>query len=155
MLIIDVLFWNVKEVVMSVSNTIYDKKKLNIDVPSFEGFDTSVDNSALNKSIARLQEIANLNDDWNGNGAEHFSTVIIDKTKDIVCGLTLQPEIFPTAKDTIQLEYDGKNDSYLEFEVGNTDKASVFSIDSNGRELNFVVDLSADSLNKVISEFYG
>lgn len=37
--------------------------------------------------------------------------------KDVLAGLDVEPDVFPTARDSIQLEYENSSEDYLEFEV--------------------------------------
>ena len=49
------------------------------------------------QSLARLLEIEQLQDNWNGNGANCFSESILSFARKIVMNLLIQPAIFPTA----------------------------------------------------------
>lgn len=67
-------------------------------------------------NLDRLEEIKKLKQDWNGNGAEPFGQDLVNKTIVILKGLSDQPQVFPTARNSIQLEYEN-GDCYLEFEI--------------------------------------
>lgn len=67
-------------------------------------------------NIDRLNKLAELENNWNGYGAKKFSNNLIERIKKIISILEVQPEIFPTGAQSIQLEYENK-DSYLEFEI--------------------------------------
>lgn len=67
--------------------------------------------------LARLQEIAALPPDWNGYGAKPFPTQLIKKCEEILRALPVPPEIYPTARQSVQLQYELPDRSYLEFEV--------------------------------------
>ena len=67
-------------------------------------------NDGVDKAMAKLDEISKLDSNWNGYGAEPISKEIIDKVAELLPNLNKQPEIFQTADDTIQLEYDGENE---------------------------------------------
>lgn len=109
----------------------------------------------LAENLDKLQGIAALPDNWNDNGAEAFSKVLIEKIKDILLGLHRQPEVFPTACDAIQLEYDGLNNSYMEIVVSESKWASVFQIDKDGKQRNLEVSADAVSINGLVDQFYG
>lgn len=68
-------------------------------------------------SIRALEEIQNLEENWNGCGAKPIPESVINLSRDIVMELDYQPEVFPTARRTIQMEYELDDNSYLEFEV--------------------------------------
>lgn len=105
------------------------------------------------QSLERLFEIKQLQDDWNGNGAKRFSDSILSFTEKIVRNLLIQPAIFPTARDSIQLEYENDLGDYLELEIFEEDRIKMFSFDHTGKSLT--KEINFDSINKVVSEFYG
>lgn len=69
------------------------------------------------KSLERLKDIGNLEQDWNGYGAKPFSDTLIDKCEKIVSLLPVQPSIYPTGRNSIQFQYELSDRSYLEFEI--------------------------------------
>ena len=99
--------------------------------------------------------ISSLKDNWNGNGALAFSSILIEKIKNIVVGLEKQPEIFPTAANSIQLEYDGLDNSYLEIEIFDSKIAEIFRINKDGSEEYFNTNADSESLNRLVTAFYG
>ncbi len=107
------------------------------------------------KNLSKVNRIANLEDNWNYEGAKAFPETLISSIRQIITGLMIQPEVFPTATESIQLEYEGPDESYLEIEIGETKKASVFSIDRQGNETSSEVDVSIIAINKMVEEFYG
>ncbi len=68
-------------------------------------------------SVKRLNDIGSLPCDWNGYGARPFSSKLIDKCGKIVNGLSHQPKIYPTGRQSIQFQYQLEDRSYLEFEI--------------------------------------
>ena len=74
-------------------------------------------NIDCNKSIVSLSEIAALPNNWNLNEAPAFSEQIILLCKNIVRSLTRQPDIFPTANESIQMEWENVHGDYLEIEI--------------------------------------
>lgn len=109
----------------------------------------------LEENLEKLKEIATLQDNWNDNGAEAFSKALVGKIKDILLNLHRQPEVFPTACDAIQLEYDGLDKSYMEIVVSESKWASVFQIDREGKERNLEVFADAANINRLVDQFYG
>lgn len=65
----------------------------------------------------RLKEISYLKYDWNGYQAQPFQSRLIKKCKRILQELNHVPQIFPTARNSIQFEYELEDGSYLEFEI--------------------------------------
>lgn len=115
---------------------------------------TMIDES-LQRNIKKLMSISLLKDNWNGNGAKVFDKALLEKIKKIVLELDRQPEIFPTAANSIQLEYDGPSDSYLEIEILEAIYAEVFKIDKNGKEEYCKISADSGAINRMVEAFYG
>lgn len=105
------------------------------------------------QSLTRLLEIKQLQDNWNGNGANCFSEGILSFTMKIVMNLLIQPAIFPTARDSIQLEYENDLGDYLELELFENERIKMFSFDHTGKSLT--EEINYNSINEVVSKFYG
>lgn len=117
-----------------------------------EGVTLSAD---LISNLKKLKDISALEYNWNGNDAVPFSKALIDKTSSLLMELDVQPEIFPTADNSIQFEFEGDNDSYLEFQIYESSIADVFCIDKDGRERVWNIDSDAIAINGVLKYFYG
>ena len=109
----------------------------------------------LRENLLKLDEIKNLKRNWNGNQAKPIPKKIVNKTKSLIINLDKQPQIFPTANDSIQIEYDGENNSYLELQVTKNDELSYFKVDKKGCETSGAIPCSSFSLNALLEEFYG
>jgi hypothetical protein len=67
--------------------------------------------------LEKIDEIASLPENWNGNGALPFTAEVLTRARSVarvltVCGF----ECFPTGRDSIQFEKT-RNSDYLEIEV--------------------------------------
>lgn len=111
-------------------------------------------NDLFLNNLKKIDDIARLPNNWNGNGATSFSNQLIDKLRQIVVSVKRQPEIFPTGCNSIQIEYDGSKNSYLEIEIKDEDVASVFKINQAGNESNFEINSNPSEINKIVDEFY-
>lgn len=80
----------------------------------------------LEENLKKLNQIAKLEDNWNENGANKFSKELINKVDNMLHLLKCQPEIFPTANDSIQLEWENE-DEYYEVNVFEN-KVHIFQI---------------------------
>ena len=107
----------------------------------------------LRDNLDRLNMIEQLEDNWNGEGASAFSRELVVKVRNIVLKLNLQPEVFPTARDSIQLEH-YINKKYLEFEVSEQSRCKVFCADEFGNTRTDFIDANAEEINKVVDQFY-
>ena len=117
-------------------------------------FHFSFNQKKKEENLQKLQEIASLKDNWNENGAKCFSKFLMEKTFMIVESLDRQPEIFPTAGDSIQLEYDGINGAYLEFQITEDKMVEVYKIDEKGKETERKILSNSEAINQEVSEFY-
>ena len=108
----------------------------------------------VRNNLLRLDEIKSMKKNWNGNQAKPLSKRLINKTKQLILNLNKQPQIFPTANDSIQIEYDGENNSYLELQVTKKNNLSFFMVDKSGKESTGMIPVSPDAVNSLIKEFY-
>jgi len=106
---------------------------------------------ALNK----LDSIFHLEDNWNENGAEHFSKSLIDKCHEILSALDFFPEIFPVADGSIQFEYKESDGSYLEFDIFE-DRIYEYRIYPNGEDEEQIIlgDQIPKIISKEVTDFY-
>lgn len=104
-------------------------------------------------NLIRIFEIEKLQDNWNDNGAASFSKEIIATAKSIVLCLSVQPRIFPTARDSIQFEYENELGDYLEFELFDNGQLKMFSYSHSGDAET--ANIAVNNMNEVVNEFYG
>ena len=113
-------------------------------------------NMAKAQNLARLDQIAALEDNWNGYGAKAFPKELIDKCKDIINSLQLQPKIFPTGRQSIQFQYELEDRSYLEFEI-RTEKISCLTVPkrkySDAHSFEFSISESK-KVREIVQKFY-
>ena len=119
------------------------------------GIENVVMNEEKMNNLKKLDEIASLPDNWNGNGAETFDKRLISRVRGLITALEIQPEIFPTACDSIQMEYDKEDGSYLEIEINLDDTWEVFQINENGEESYSSIAADMEAITKVVNSFYG
>ena len=63
-----------------------------------------------------LKSLSELQDNWDGNGAKAFSENLINRVQAEIDKLSIPYEIFPTYRQSIQIEY-YVNGCYCEIEV--------------------------------------
>ena len=103
----------------------------------------------------KLKRIRSMKDNWNGNGASAFPKALINRVENLINGLDIQPELFPTAMCTIQLEYDNSRRDHMEIEIGENDQAEVFIVNFNGKETLETIYISPETINERVTSFYG
>ena len=106
-------------------------------------------------NMQKLNTIASLQDNWNYNNAKAFSKTLISKVRTIITFLDVQPEIFPTACNSLQLEYDKNNGAHMEIEIWENKDAEVFVVKDNGEEHLFTVKANVEQINQLVNKFYG
>lgn len=114
------------------------------------------ENYQLKKKVKNINSILSFKkfeSNWNGEGAEPFSENIIQKSLNIINtpSLKFQPEVFPTARQSIQFEYEKSNGNYLEIEIFEEKYSAYSEIDNNETEYE---SLSFNEIIKLIDEFY-
>ena len=106
-------------------------------------------------NLNKLDQIRSMKDNWNGNGAPAFPVELISKVAKLIDKMPIQPQLFPTALTTIQLEFDNSLKDHMEIEIGLGDEAQVFIVKSSGEETEGNIRASSDAINKKVLEFYG
>lgn len=114
--------------------------------------EVSIPNELCN-NINVLSSFSELQENWDGYGAHPFEASFISDLKKVLVCLKYQPEVFPTGRGSIQLEYEQDDGRYLEFECYNDRHVSVLHIDSDGTEFESII--SFDQVSEVVDEFYG
>lgn len=103
-------------------------------------------------NVKQLEKIAALENNWNGYGANKFSSELIQTAKTILSTLTIQPQILPTANDSIQFEYRKNTGEYLEFELFESGKLKKFYRSSNAAGQTEFIPLQ--KMDEEVRRFY-
>lgn len=112
-------------------------------------------NSIKSDNLKKLDSIGNLSDNWNGNGATAIPTIVIDKTRKIIEEIPIQPEIFPTALSTIQLEFYNSRRDHMEIEIGASESVEIFIVDYYGsKKIERIFD-DVETIAEKVLQFYG
>ena len=104
-------------------------------------------------NLDKLEVIEGLTDGWNGNGAPPFSKDLIKRIRDLLGSLDIQPEIFPTALQTIQLEFDNSRRDHMEIEIGDSEDVEIFTVLYNGKEITESIVYDASKINQIVKDF--
>ncbi len=106
-------------------------------------------------NLRKLKSIAALKDGWNGNGAEAIPGEVIRQAEKLIKCMPVQPEIFPTALQTIQFEYDNARRDHIEIEIDGSDTADIFEVTYFGQEREEAISADPDSICERVMKFYG
>ena len=120
-----------------------------------EAFKRVCGGEKLSRNLDRLWDISELGEDWNGYGAAPIPREIIEEVRDIILNLEEQPEIFPTADKSIQLEYELTDKSYLEIDVYEN-RITVMQVPQIDYDKALFWDLSYDDIDQIqqiVSDF--
>lgn len=102
----------------------------------------------------KVREFLNLEEDWNGNQAAAFSEDLINKALKIIGVIHDQPDVFPTARQSIQMEYEKENGDYLEFEIFD-DRIDMLLMNENQDEIEEQIPVGAfHKINSLIRDFH-
>jgi len=104
-------------------------------------------------NLKRLSEIEKLPDNWNNNGASKIPIEIIKFVRRLLMTIEVQPEIFPTACDAMQLEWENNLNEYLEMEILDN-SINIFQIDSEGNESQKVIEPNYEVIKNIVRGFY-
>lgn len=125
----------------------------------YETLNPGIENVVIDEekmcNLKKLDQIAVLKDGWNGNKAKAFEPELISKVRSVITSLQIQPEVFPTACNSIQIEYEKEDGSYLEINLCLADTWEVFEISREGEETYTSITADSDAVKKVVNTFYG
>lgn len=138
-----------KSYVYLINQETYDKLTMNRRTMAYTSYMFGKDKIT---NLKRLSEIENLSDNWNNKGADKIPSSIIKFVRKLLTRIESQPEIFPTACDALQLEWDN-NEEYLEMEIFE-ESINIYQIDSEGNESQRTINLDIDEIKEVVRRFY-
>lgn len=126
-------------------------ENISVNQVSFSSGNANVLLPELMKSLGRIDSFKSLQQDWNGYSAAPISKKLIDSVTYILMNLTRQPEIFPTARNSIQLEYEKLNGDYLEFEIFEDGNVNMYLLKG---EFELESKLSTEEIFQKVVDFY-
>ncbi len=108
----------------------------------------------LLQNLERLNSFRLLQPGWNGYDADPLDDVVIGRARDLLLEskiFSFTPEIFPTARDSIQFEYRTEKGEYLEVEIYEDSFGIYMETEDKEREED---DLSRDEIVSIIRAFH-
>ena len=105
----------------------------------------------------KLMNMEKFDYDWNGNGAKAFSKKSIDLFNKIIDSVCKQPQIAPTGNESLLLQYEKNDGSFLAFDVSISKTSMVLIPKGNfdlAKEETFAGG-DIGSINSAVSNFYG
>lgn len=112
----------------------------------------------LQYNLEVLEEIRSLKEGWfdgrigklnsTSEGKQAFADSLIDKVKEIIQKLKIQPEIFPTRRNSIQIEFK-INEDYIDFDLSEDGKIVKYFLNSEKRYTRNVSEKGILNINKL------
>lgn len=143
----------VSSVAPKMPNTIFTTHSSSF--PGKQSFHSTADLAIMDELIASfvaIDKISVLPDGWNGYDAKHFDQYFLQSLKRLIIDLPVAPKVFPTGRQSIQLEFKGEGNDFLELEIHPDFTVSMFS-QYNGEEIEKT--LKGSDLKKTVNSFYG
>lgn len=135
------------------NNIINEIFSLKGNITAYTSYKIKGDIVKKNKAVQAIDRISDLVDNWDGEGAGRFDPVFIKSIRQIVQQLAFEPEVFPTAANSIQLEY-RKDGNYLEFEILENLSVEVLMVKHHTTTANTIDDIKVKQLNEYLGKFY-
>ena len=110
--------------------------------------------SFLSENIEQLREIELLQENWDGEGGLAFGKDFIQEVVDLVSTLQLQPDLDPTGRGSIQLEYGSRKAGkrYLGLEIYELDRiVKVYAKDEAGNRQH--EEIGMEDINGRVQQF--
>lgn len=108
-------------------------------------------------NIDKIKKIAELKENWNGNGGKAFSKKSIDFFVSVLSSLIRQPQIAPTGRGSLYAEYRGDDNTILAYEIneGTVEEAYVPKGDYSLIKGNEFDENIAYNINEKVKMMYG
>lgn len=109
------------------------------------------------KNLDKINKMLLFEDDWNGTGGSAFSSDSISFFKTIIESLNKQPEIAPTGRGSLLMQYELDDKSLLAFEVS-LDKAEKVYLpegDFSMAQTEVFTDQIEQRIKESVELFYG
>lgn len=104
-------------------------------------------------NITNLNIIRTLEENWNDNGALPFPESLVKNCWKVIEDIIRQPKLFPTAAQTITLDYDKDNGEFLQFELFEN-KIEVLIVSEDGDAFEKTIPFNINLINEEVSRFY-
>lgn len=107
------------------------------------------------ENIERLYDILKLDYDWNGYNAKPIPIEVIAKVKSLLEAFIIQPLMFPTGCESIQLEWVNK-DYYFEIDIYKDKQMCYMLEDKVNDTILEVLDINdnIDEINKYLKKYF-
>ena len=108
------------------------------------------DYQILGENYFRLQSFLQLKKGWNGYDGEEISNKVIDNTSALLQKLSFQPKIFPTGRNSIQVEYYNNDDNLFELEISSNQYSLYLVRNGNETEKDVTMAEACELMNGLV-----
>ena len=130
----------------------------NCDIPDGYILSNSENLLDVNKiyNLSKIDKMASLKKNWNGYGGKCFKRKALQKFRSIIDSLDIQPEIAPTGRGSLYIQFEN-NTSSLSFEVfeNSADKVLVPNGDFSKLQSEHITEDLEQSIKRAVDKFYG
>jgi hypothetical protein len=120
--------WNYNTINESITINNVMQQQIELSKEEIDKIKKSLKNIEKNiRNREKLHDYSLFEENWDSYGAKPFSTKLLNLAWEKIRELEIQPEVFPTMRESIQFEYEKENKDYLEFEIYE-DRIEVFQI---------------------------
>ena len=109
------------------------------------------------ENISKLKRMALFNENWNGAGGRAFSENAIALFESIIKILDKQPQIVPTGRNSLLMQYELDDKSLLAFEVRENQTEKVYIPKGNNAKVQIEIftENVGHQINESVKLFYG
>jgi len=131
-----------------------------IDLDQEKGY-ANLDNTAIDlmkvENLNKIKKMSLFSNDWNGTGGSAFSPNAISFFETIIKTLKKQPEIAPTGRNSLLMQYELDDKSLLAFEVSEnrTEKVYIPKGDCSVAQVEVFTGDVGQRIKECVEHFYG
>lgn len=109
------------------------------------------------ENINKIKKMALFNDNWNGTGGSAFSEGAINLFEVIINALEKQPQIAPTGRNSLLMQYELDDKSLLAFEVSEkkTEEVYIPRGDYSLAQMEVFTENISQQIKESVEHFYG
>lgn len=132
-----------------------------INLNQEKGFVGLYTNNAIDlmkiENLNKIKKMALFDDDWNGTGGSAFSAGAISLFEATIKMLARQPQIAPTGRNSLLMQYELDDKSLIAFEVSErkTEKVYIPKGDYSLAQMEVFTENIGQQINESVERFYG